>query len=64
MIETKDCVCGNKDLSKLIANFKFVHCCHGNRRKTTKQLNGCFYNVLDHFFFKEKCSHQMYSVFW
>ena len=31
MSETVDCVCGTKDLSKLIANFKFVHCCHGNR---------------------------------
>ena len=31
MSETMDCVCGKKDLSNLIAKFKFVHCCHGNR---------------------------------
>ena len=29
--ETMDCVCFTKDFSKLIANFEFVYCCHGNR---------------------------------
>ena len=33
MSERKNCVCGTKDFSKLIANFKCVHCCHGNRTK-------------------------------
>ena len=33
MSETMDCVCGTKDLSKLIANFKFLHRCHGNRSR-------------------------------
>ena len=33
MSETMDCVCGTKDLSKLTANFKFVHYCHGNRSR-------------------------------
>ena len=33
MSETKDCICGTKDFSKLIANFKFVHCCQGNRSR-------------------------------
>ena len=31
MSEIMDCVCGTKDLSSLMENFKFVHCCHGNR---------------------------------
>ena len=30
MSETKDCVCGTEDFSKLI-EIKFVHCCNGNR---------------------------------
>ena len=33
MSETMDCVCGTKDLSLLIANFNFLHCCHGNRSR-------------------------------
>ena len=34
MSEAMDCACGTKNLSKLlIANFKFVHCCHGNRSR-------------------------------
>ena len=50
MSETVDCVCGTKDLSKLIANFKFVHCCHGNRiRKDQTAKIVVFFNVLDHF---------------
>ena len=33
MSETIDCVCFTKDFSKLIVNFKFVYCCHGNRSR-------------------------------
>ena len=54
MSKTMDCVCGTKILSKQIANFKFVHFCHGIKTETerNKQLNlakmvGFF--VLDHF---------------
>ena len=62
MSETKDCACGTKDLSKLIANFKFVHCCLGNRSRkdqTAEMVVLCFRP----FFLKEKCSHQIHSVF-
>ena len=31
MSETMDCVYFTKDFSKIIANFEFVYCCHGNR---------------------------------
>ena len=30
MSETMDCVCFTKDFLKLLANFEFVYCCHGN----------------------------------
>ena len=33
MSEAKECICGTNDYSKLIANFKFVHCRHGNRSR-------------------------------
>ena len=33
MSETMDCVCGTKDLSKIKANFKFLHYCHGYRSR-------------------------------
>ena len=33
MSETIDCVCFTKDFAKLIANFEFVYCCHGNRSR-------------------------------
>ena len=33
MSETMDCVCFKKDFSKLIANFEFVYCYHGNRSR-------------------------------
>ena len=33
MSETMDCVCFMKDFAKLIANFEFVYCCHGNRSR-------------------------------
>ena len=33
MSETNNCDCFKKDSSKLIANFKFVYCCHGNRSR-------------------------------
>ena len=34
MSETKDCACGMEDFSKLISNFKFEHCCHGQSGET------------------------------
>ena len=33
MSETMDCVCFTKDFLKLIANFEFDYCCHGNRSR-------------------------------
>ena len=33
MSETIDCVCFIMDFSKLIVNFKFLYCCHGNRSR-------------------------------
>ena len=45
-----DCVCGMKDFSKLLANFKFVHFYHDNRnRKNQTVETGFVYNALEHF---------------
>ena len=45
-----DCVCGMKDFSKPLANFKFVHLYrdNGNRKDQTFET-GCVYNALEHF---------------
>ena len=59
MPKTMDCVYGTKVLSKLMENFKFVHCCHANKsRKGQTAKTVVFIMFLDHFFLKEKCSHQ------
>ena len=52
MSETKDCVCGTKDFSDLVANL-----CTVAMVTDPRSYNGCFYNVLGYF------SHQIYSVF-
>ena len=54
MLETNDCVWFTKDFSKLIANFKFVYCCHGNRsRKDQKAKMVVFVTFLSIFLEKE-----------
>ena len=48
MSDTMNYVCGTKDLSKLVANFKFVHCCHGNRSRknqTAKMVVFMFWTI-------------------
>ena len=64
MSETKDCVCFIKNFLKLIANFKFVHCCHGNRSREDQTAKMVVFICFRLFFLKEKCSHQIYSVIW
>ena len=45
MSETMDRVCFMENFSKLIANFEFLYCCHGNRSKKDQTAK----LVLDHF---------------
>ena len=59
-----DCVRGKKDLSLLIANFKFLNCCHGNRSRkdqTAKMVVSILFWTI---FLEKKCSHQIVSAFW
>ena len=46
MSETKDCVCDTKNFSKLIANFQFVHFCHGNKSKKDQTAKMVFVFIM------------------
>ena len=43
MSETIDCVCFTKDFLKLIENFEFLYCYHGNRSRKDQTAKMVFF---------------------